>query len=133
MRTIMRLYGNLVRAIILVIALPYIAEAKQLCGRDVVPFAEMLAGIKGDPGAEVTRETTSFIELQNAKQLKLWTLVKPHGGQPAAYICRTVVQEDGQVKIHMNAECVGDTLGCDGIIGRILTEQNRATTPFRPK
>ena len=59
----MRLYVNLVRAIILVIALPCIAEAKQLCGWDVVPFAKMLAGIKGDPGAEVTRETTSFIEI----------------------------------------------------------------------
>lgn len=130
---IMRRYGSLVQAIIFVIALPCVAEAKQLCGREVVPFAEMVAGIKAEPGAEVTRETASSIEVQNAKQLMLWTLAKPNGGQPAAYICRTIVQEDGQVKIHMTAECVGDTLGCDGIIGRILTEQNKATAPFRQK
>lgn len=133
MKTVMCLYGSLVRAIVLVIALPCMAEAKQLCAREVVPFAEMVAGIKSEPGAEATRETDSLIELQNAKQLRLWTLAKPNGGQPAAYICRTVVQEDGQVKIHMTAECVGDTLGCDGIIGRILIEQNKATAPLRNK
>jgi hypothetical protein len=129
----MRLYGSLVRAIILVVALPCMAEAKQLCGREVVPFAEMVAGIKADPGAEVTRETASLVEIQDAKQRMLWTLAKPSGGGPAAYICRRVVQEDGQVKILMTAECVGDALGCDGIIGRILTEQNRATAPFRQR
>ena len=129
----MRLYRSLARVIVIVITLPCMAEAKQICGREVVPFAKMVAGIKSEPGTEVTRETESLIELQNAKQLKLWTLAKPTGSQPAAYICRAVVQEDGQVKIHMTAECVGDTLGCDGIIGRILTEQNKATAPLRNK
>ncbi|MBB2961984.1 hypothetical protein [Methylobacterium sp. R2-1] len=105
--------------------------AKQLCEREVLPFAAMAAAIKADPGTEVTRETASFVEIQDPKRLMIWTLVKPSGDQPAAYICRRVVQEDGQVKIHLSAECVGRTLNCDGVIGRILSEQNRAMAPLR--
>lgn len=111
--------------------IPWPATAKQLCGREVLPFAEMAAAIKTDPGTEVSRETASFVEIHDPKRLMIWTLAKPIGDQPAAYICRRVVQEDGQVKIHLSAECVGRTQNCDGLIGRILSEQNRATAPLR--
>ena len=129
----MPLFRRLAPAIVLSVGLSGVAEAAQLCGQEVVSFREMVAGIKANPGTEVTRETTSIIELQDTKRFILWTLAKPAGGLPAAYICRRVVQEDGQVKIHMTAECYGQKLNCDGMIGRILTEQNKATAPLRQR
>lgn len=127
----MRLSVSPVLSAALVALLSFPAAAQQLCERELLPFAEMVAAIKSDPGTEVTRETASVTEIQDTKRLIIWTLVKPSGGQPAAYICRRVVQEGGQVKIHLSAECVGQTLNCDGVIGRILSDQNRATAPLR--
>jgi hypothetical protein len=93
----------------------------------------MIAGLRAQPGTQVTRETASLIELQDSQQLILWTMAKPAGNRPAAYICRKVVQEDGQVKILMTAECVGSTPGCDGLIARVLAEQHKATAPLRQR
>ena len=117
--------------ITLAVALSCAAEARQLCEREVVPFTEMVAGIRADPGTQVTRETASVIEIQDVKCFIMWTLAKPDGNLPAAYICRKVVQEDGMVKIIMTAECVGQTP--NGMIGRLLTEQNQATAPLRQR
>lgn len=105
--------------------------AKELCGQEVVAFDKMANSIKALPGATVDRETSAVIEIADMKQSTLWTLVKPQPGEPAAVICRKIIQEDGRVVVQLKAECLGTTLGCDGVISRVLAQQNRATAPLR--
>jgi hypothetical protein len=122
---------RLILATALALLCPWTAQAASLCERAVLPFRAMVAALKTEPGAQVLRDNGSVIEIEDPKRLIIWTLYKAHGDQPDAYICRRVVQEDGQVKIWMSADCVGRTLNCDGLIGRLLLEQNRATAPLR--
>lgn len=107
------------------------AGAKKLCGQDVVAFDKMATNIRALPGASVTQETSSVTDIADEKQFTLWTLVKPQPGEPAAIICRKIIQEDGRVVVQLNAECLGTTLGCDGVISRVLAQQNRTTAPLR--
>ncbi len=114
--------------------LPMLAQGamgKQLCEREVLPFAAMLAALKAEPGVTVERETSSAVELSDAKRMILWTLSKPAQSPVSAYICRRVVQEGDRIVIKMTAECDGTTADCDGLVGRVLIEQNRATAPLR--
>ncbi|MFC7663340.1 hypothetical protein ACFQWF_12245 [Methylorubrum suomiense] len=92
----------------------------------------MVATLEAELGVEVARKTPTYVEVSDPKRLMLWSLWKARGAQPSAYICRKIVQEDGQVKIEMFAECHGQTAQCDGVVGRLLAEQNRRTAPFRP-
>ncbi len=96
-------------------------------------FDEMVARIKADPGTEAVWISPAMMQIADTKRMLIWTLAKPTSSQPAAYICRRVVQEDGAVKTIMAAECHGTQLGCDEIISRVLSEQNRATAPLRAR
>ncbi len=115
------------------VALPGAAQARRICGKDVVAFDAMVAGITADPGTEAAWISPATMQIADTKRMVIWTLAKPTGAQPAAYICRRIVQEDGAVKTVMTAECYGTQLGCDGIISRILAEQSRATAPLRQR
>ncbi|MGF3022837.1 hypothetical protein ACQVP2_08405 [Methylobacterium aquaticum] len=114
-------------------ALPGPAQARQICGKEVVAFDEMVVRIKADPGTEAAWISPAMMQIVDTKRLLIWTLAKPTGSQPAAYICRRIVQEGGAVTSIMTAECHGTQLGCDGIMSRILAEQSRATAPFRQR
>ncbi|AMB47220.1 hypothetical protein [Methylobacterium sp. AMS5] len=122
---------RLILATALALLCPWAAQAESLCERAVLPFRAMVAALKAEPGAQVLRDNGSVIEIEDPKHFIIWTLFESRGDQPDAYICRRVVQEGGQVKIQMSAACAGRTLNCDGLIGRILLEQNRAMAPLR--
>ena len=116
--------------------LPMLVQAalgKQLCEREVLPFAAMLSTLRGEPGVVVDSETSSTVQLSDAKRMIVWTLSKPMPASVSAYICRRVVQEGNRIVIKMTAECDGTTLDCDALVGRVLLEQNRATEHLRQR
>ncbi len=107
-------------ALLALISLP--AGAKQLCGRQVLPFDAMLAAIKSDPGTEVVRDTASFVQTDDEKRRIAWTLWRAKEHQPAAYQCLRIIEVGGHTEIHFSAECDGWTPSCQDLVGRLLSE-----------
>lgn len=98
------------------------AEAKELCGRPVLPFDAMLASIKTDPGTEVVRNTASLVQIDDETRRITWTLWRAREHQPAAYQCLRIVEVGGHTEIHLSAECDGWIPSCQDLVGRLLSE-----------
>ncbi len=111
---------SLTAALVVLVSLP--AEAKQLCGRLVLPFDAMVAAIKADPGTVIVRDTASLVQIDDETRGIAWTLWRARENQPAAYRCLRIIEVGGHTEIHLSAECDGWTPSCQDLVGRLLAE-----------
>lgn len=127
----MRLKTVLVSVLTNLLVMTGVARAESLCGHEVVSIDQMVRDIRAKGGGRVSVDNDRLVALEDPANMILWTFAKPSGGRFPAYICRKIVQEDGQIVVKLRALCNGPKAECDALIAGILDQQQKATAHLR--